>query len=370
MFRQTDGVAMGSPLGPILANIFVGHHEILMAELGNMPMVYTRYVDDTFALFETKQQSVDFFQRLQQMHPALQFTCEPESGNKLPFLDVLIERTDDLQFETSVFRKKTFNGDYMSWNSFCPQQRKTSIISCLIQRAFNICSPSKLDAEITKITTMFKDLGYPIDVVRRTVKTSLPSADNAPKFGPKKDPVYMRLPYIGPVSGRFKQQLSDAVQNCYGAVKLRTIFSTTSLLSCRLKDRTPTPDSSNVVYQFTCCCDSKYVGRTSQRLGQRINQHVPKAVRKALTQSDNTSRKTLLKKSTSAIAQHLLENPKCGELFDMKQFTIIKRARTDFHLKVLESVYIQTLSPILCRRKEYVYNTILFKRQINPPCQK
>ena len=27
MYRQVDGVAMGSPLGPVLANIFLGHCE-------------------------------------------------------------------------------------------------------------------------------------------------------------------------------------------------------------------------------------------------------------------------------------------------------------------------------------------------------
>ena len=32
MYRQIDEVAMGSPLGPVLANIFVGYHESLVLE--------------------------------------------------------------------------------------------------------------------------------------------------------------------------------------------------------------------------------------------------------------------------------------------------------------------------------------------------
>ena len=32
MYRQTDGVAMGSPLGPVLASIFLGHCETLIPE--------------------------------------------------------------------------------------------------------------------------------------------------------------------------------------------------------------------------------------------------------------------------------------------------------------------------------------------------
>ena len=50
MYRQTDGVAMGSPLGPVLANIFVGHCES-QVDLDKWPMFYNRFVDDTFTIF-------------------------------------------------------------------------------------------------------------------------------------------------------------------------------------------------------------------------------------------------------------------------------------------------------------------------------
>ena len=41
----------------------------------------------------------------------------------------------------------------------------------------------------------------------------------------------------------------------------------------------PTKQKSSVIYEFTCQCDSGYVGRTTQRLGDRIKQHVPSNIR-------------------------------------------------------------------------------------------
>ena len=51
-YDQVDGVAMGSPLGPILANIFMSRFEskALSKYNGNHPLFYKRYVDDTFFL--------------------------------------------------------------------------------------------------------------------------------------------------------------------------------------------------------------------------------------------------------------------------------------------------------------------------------
>ena len=47
-YQQNDGVAMGSPLGPVLAGIFmVELKNSLVPTLGNMVLNWKRFVDDT-----------------------------------------------------------------------------------------------------------------------------------------------------------------------------------------------------------------------------------------------------------------------------------------------------------------------------------
>ena len=55
-YEQVHGVAMGFPLGPTLANVFLCHwEEIWVKKCPDKfkPVYYKRYMDDTFLLFST-----------------------------------------------------------------------------------------------------------------------------------------------------------------------------------------------------------------------------------------------------------------------------------------------------------------------------
>ena len=123
MYKQLEGVAMGSPLGPAVANIFVGCYECRLFDNTVKPGVYFRYVDDTFVIFRSELDCGYFHEKLNLLHPALNFTVEKEQNNSLSFLDVLVEK-EGTGFLTSVYRKPTFTGQYIRWNSFSPKSRK------------------------------------------------------------------------------------------------------------------------------------------------------------------------------------------------------------------------------------------------------
>ena len=120
IFDQVDGVAMGSPLGPALANLFMGYNEQKWLEFdhGRLVKFYCRYVDNIFCLFENKHQALTFLDFLNSQHPNLNFTIEKEQMKHLPFLDVLSTRSDRLI--TSVYRKSTFTELLQNYNRFVP----------------------------------------------------------------------------------------------------------------------------------------------------------------------------------------------------------------------------------------------------------
>ena len=136
-YDQIDGVAMGSSLGPVLTNLFMGYHEQKWLESFEECelILYRRYVDHIIWLFNSKSDADKFFVFLYQRHPRIKFTVEKQTENQLSFLDLLTTCNGD-NFLISVCRKKHSIGLYTNYFSFTPFSYKIGLVKTLLHRAF------------------------------------------------------------------------------------------------------------------------------------------------------------------------------------------------------------------------------------------
>ena len=89
LYNQVDGVSMGNPLAPILADFFMNNlEETIFSHRKNFfPLHYYRYVDDTFCVFNNKDNAEKFLDFINTIHPNIKFTIEYEKDVSLAFLD-------------------------------------------------------------------------------------------------------------------------------------------------------------------------------------------------------------------------------------------------------------------------------------------
>ena len=86
---------MGSPVSPIVANLFMeDFEEKALASYPKPPRYWGRYVDDTMTII-LRTEVEPFTQYLNQLHPAIKFIIETENNNAIPMLDTLITRNAD-----------------------------------------------------------------------------------------------------------------------------------------------------------------------------------------------------------------------------------------------------------------------------------
>ena len=194
LYFLRDGVAMGSPLAPTLADIFVGYLETFVIKTCEFsPTHYFRFVDDTLAVFASPSHVQPFLESLNNLHTNLRFACETESSNRIAFLDVLVHKTDSLP-QTSVHRKPTWTGLYLHFLSFVPISYKRNLVRNLFHRALKISSPEFLEAERTLLHKTLQENGYPLRFIERHSQIR-PHED--PIFGPEKKPVFLCVPFLG-----------------------------------------------------------------------------------------------------------------------------------------------------------------------------
>ena len=343
-YRQIDGVAMGSPLGPLLADVF-------MAKLENGPLkstinnlqIYKRYVDDIFVICDTNANIQDILYTFNSCHPSAQFTCEMERNNELPFLDILIRRNNDGSIQRKVYRKPTWTGQYLHYLSSVPLKYKRNLIQCLANRAMRICTPDTISDELEYIEEILLTNGYPKQFIKANMKTKnvRPLNYNVPK-----KLVYLNLPFRDDVSHDIVQrQLDRQIEKSFPAARLRIINSTQRLIPPQGKDILPHHSASKCVYQFTCTCGVRYIGRTMRLLSKRMSEHNPVSLRSGMPKS-----------ISSSIVEHLVDSnhvisPK--EAFSVL-FSVPQNLNKGLSFRLLstaEAIAIRHFNPELCKQK-------------------
>src|SRR5262249_37197834 len=264
-YQQKSGMAMGSPLSPLMANLFMEWFEKKAIETSDKkPAMWLRYVDDVYCQWQHGKEALqDFLKHLNAVHPNIRFTREMEQNDHLPFLDVDIARVDD-KLVTGVYYKPTHTGRYLDFASNHPRKTKAGIVKCLAHRARNICEGEKLQQELQHLKTMFRKNGYPTKFTEQAL-----SGETRQRVEQEKPKRTVSIPYIPGVSEKLGRICSSH--------RIRAVYSCKETLGRSLRNVKPTrprDTNKNIVYQIPCKdCDGCYIGETCRRLGKRVEEH-------------------------------------------------------------------------------------------------
>ena len=327
---QRDGVAMGSQLGPALANVWMAKkidpkvREIL--QNGK----YHRYVDDTLA--STKEDHIqDIHTKMNEIHEKVEITIErPDENRELAFLDIKIKMNEDVSSTTSLYRKTSATDVVMNYLADAPWQHKKAAATAMIQRAISIPSnEEERQRAMTKVKEMLHMNQWPDKVIKtlvrniqtrnqqqtsKTIRNNLPTL-TLPWVDSRTEEVLKKVKCIAEKKG---MQIETAIRTD----KIRNV--------CNNKARIKNGLLSNVVYELTCqTCNGFYVGQTSRHLMQRFKEH----------QRGNT-----------------LPTHTCTTGVKEEGLRILYRGRGTYEIRIAEAIYINDRKPTLNGKEERTYN--------------
>ena len=331
-YYQTDGLAMGSPPAPFLANGWLSQFDgVIQGE----SRIFFRYMDDI--LQDLKKRNCESkLQEINSLHPNLKFTIEREQEEQLPVLDLKILHNHETgELSSTWYRKSTDTGLIMNYHSLAPKRYKRSVVSGFIHRIYRACSNWKLFHEsLEKAKKILEGNQYPPSFYEPIINQSLndlldivqTKEVDSEKTASKK--VMLKIQYRGKSTEDYARALHKINAPCKVVMTLRKLK--TVLPS--LKPSVEKMIKSGVVYKITCPrCKACYVGQTSRHLQTRFDEH--------------------LTKKQQPVRKHLEQ---CSIEISTEEIEILHQtARGVYHLETLEALYIRDLKPTINTKDEY-----------------
>ena len=108
---------MGSPLAPVLANIFMIFYESKWLNEYNLskPKFYFKCVDDILAAFDKKQDSLNFLNFLNEKDRNIKFRIEKQVNHFIAFLDVSISSINNPNLTLQTYHKSTIRDHFLKF---------------------------------------------------------------------------------------------------------------------------------------------------------------------------------------------------------------------------------------------------------------
>ena len=377
--KQRLGIAMGCKVAPPVAIIFM--HRLEQTALQNAPLkpdMYARYIDDTVGVWTHSHQELqDLFNYMNTIHPSIKFTIEDShTSGSIPYLDTLLSVDKDSKYSTELFIKPSHSGIIIHYSSSQPMATKKSVIRNEFKRARKLSSNEEAASRsrsCDKIQNVFESNGYPKQMIRRMRRETSSHPQQRQRHHrhqprhtqhrwqqqqARQDPDgYLSLPYVdetlcAKINSITKKSGMDikVAWTSRNTLKSKLVKSDIARPECPSGRRTCNACSSGVngkctmsgvVYCITCNqCTSDgdpvtYVGECKRPIRLRFNEHVLNA--------KNSSPDT-------PFGDHFRSHHAGETLPDHPlSVRILHRAKDHPNRKIMESLYIRQLKPVLNR---------------------
>ena len=288
LYVQIEGVAMGSPLGPTFANYYMGHLEnVVFKNQMNKPKIYARYMDDIFVEVKDETEIIKL-KELFERHSVLNFTYEMNVNQKLPFLDVLVDASDNC-FKTTVYHKPTDLGLCLNGLSECTEKYKLSCINNYINRAYKISDNwEAFHEELKIIKQRLINNNYSNQMIDSQINKFLEKKQMGDSN--KQNKTSVKIFYASQMHPNYKIEEKSIKSIIYNNVKclneeekldLVFYYKNIKTSSFVMKNNAAPPlgqlEQTNVIYKFSCPMShsqaTEYIGFCQTTLSQRLVSH-------------------------------------------------------------------------------------------------
>ena len=290
-YQPNKGIAMGSPVSGILAEIYLQYLEETYIKhcLENKEMTYyKRYVDDILIIFDqnkTDEHTIHNFMNNIDKH--LDFKISTEVHNITNYLDLSISRNNN-NIELGIYRKPTYTDITIHISSNHPYSHKLSAFHYYINRMLTMpISAQNRKQEWNKILTMAQKNGFPTQLLHEMKKQTIVRKEGETKTEAEHQHSRKWVTFT------FHSPSIHKITNLFKKTNLKIAFRPTNTIYQQLSDRNKDPNPTGI-YQLKCnTCSRAYVGQSGRPITTRHREHL------RYIKNNNP---------TSAYATHILDN--------------------------------------------------------------